>query len=191
MSNRKKLEITPDRVRRKIQECSFFFKKMEETANDPAEEFGFYLSAFLSALKSIEYLAPLADADRKRQKQIASELAKLRKTHPSLNYLLTVRDAEVHREGVEIVMDLVTELRLTERSFNFPSARFKRVEGRARFEPRVTSRFARFDVPLKSSIYSPRFSYTWVFRDNLRDVVQTCRESLNVLRQQVTISLGL
>jgi hypothetical protein len=188
MSQRKKLQITPDRVRKKIQECSFFFRKMDETANDPAEECGFYLSAFLSALKSIEYLAPLADADRKRQKQIKAELDKLRKTHPSLNYLLTVRDVEVHREGVEIAMDLVTELKLTERSFNFPSARFKRVEGRARFDPRLT---ARFDVPPKSSLYRPIYNYTWVFRDNPREVVQTCRESLNELANKANALLGL
>jgi hypothetical protein len=187
MSDREKIpEIKPDRVRKKIQECSFFFKKMDEIANSPAAEFGFYLSAFLSALKSIEYLAPLAEADRKRQRHIKAELAKLRETHPTLDHLLTIRDAEVHREGVEIIMDFATDLKLTERIFR--SARFTRVEGRARFEPRVT---ARFDAPPKSNIYRSMYNQAWVFRDNPRDVVQTCRESLNQLTDKVNALLGL
>lgn len=185
MGQRKKVHITSDRVRQKLEECSFFFKKMGETADNPADEFGFYLSAFLCSIKSVVDLAPLVD--RKREKQFREELRQLRNNHPSLNYLLEVRDAEVHQEGADIVMGFSTELKLTERSFNFPSARFRR-EYRSRFEPRVTSRF---DVPVKSNIYRPAFNYVWTFRDNTRDVVQTCRESLNALRQQVTISLGL
>ena len=185
MSRRKKLQITPDRVRKKIEECSFFFRKMEETVDNPADEFGFYLSAFLSSMKSIVDLAPLVD--KKRENQFRDELRQLREDHPSLNYLLEVRDAEVHREGVDIVMGFSTDLKLTERSFNFPTARFKR-EYRSRFDPRVT---ARFDVPPRSSIYRSTYNYVWTFRDNTRDVVQTCRDSLNALRQQVTASLGL
>ncbi len=185
MRQRKKLHITSDRVRKKIEECSFFFRKMEETADNPADEFGFYLSAFLCSMKSIVDLAPLVD--RKREKQFRDDIRQLRKNHPSLNYLLEVRDAEVHQEGANIVMGFSTDLKLTERSFNFPSSRFRR-EYRSRFEPRVT---ARFGVPAKSSISRSMYNYVWTFRDNTRDVVQTCRESLNALRQQVNLSLGL
>src|SRR6266403_1279189 len=170
MSQRKKLHITPDRLRKKLEECSFFFRKMEETADNPANEFGFYLSAFLCAIKSVVDLAPLVD--RNHERQVRGDLRQLQENYPSLKYLLAVRDAEVHQEGANIKMGVSTDLRLTERSFNFPSARFRR-EYRSRFEPRVT---ARFDVPVKSSIYRSMYNYVWTFRDNTRDVVQTCRE---------------
>ncbi len=183
MATRKKLVITPDRVRKKIRECLFYVEKMEEAANDPGEEFGFYLSAFLSSLKSIENLAPLAD--HKRQMEIRNEIRNLRNNHPPLNYLLTVRDAEVHREGVQIVMDLMAAFRRPQHGFTFPSAR-RRLEGAARFQSRFESRFS-----VRSSIYQPFYRHTWVFPDNAQEVVHTCQDSLNLLIQQVTTSLGL
>lgn len=177
--------IAPERVLKKIHEARFFFKKMEESS-ERAEEFGFYLSAFLSALKSVEYLAPLANKNRRTQ--IRDEICQLRHNHPSLNYLLETRDAEVHREGVGIVLELGVARKLTEPSFIFPSARFK-----SRFEGRFQGRFtqSRLGASQTSSVYRPVYRDAWYFRNYPHEVVQTCRDSLDALAEQVTNSLGL
>jgi hypothetical protein len=177
--------ITPQRVLKKIQEAGFFLKKMEQL-NAQADEIGFYLSAFLSALKSVEYLAPLANKNRRTQ--IRDEIYQLRHNHPSLNYLLETRDAEVHREGVEIVLELGAARKLTKPSFIFPSARFK-----SRFEGRFQGRFtpSRLGASQTSSIYQPVYRDAWYFRDYSHEVVQTCRDSLDALADRVAKSLGM
>jgi hypothetical protein len=177
--------ITPERVLRKIHEARFFLKKMEELS-EQAEEFGFYLSAFLSALKSVEYLAPLAN--KSRRTQIRDEICQLRHDHPSLNYLLETRDAEVHRQGVGIVLELGTARKLTAPSFIFPSARFKN-----RFEGRFQGRFtrSRLGASKTTSVYQPVYYNAWHFLDYSHEVVQTCRDSLDALANEVTKSLGI
>lgn len=68
-----------------------------EESTDP-QEFGYYLSAFLSALKTFTVLGLM----RKYAKGSSQALSQLRKGSPHLDSLLSSRDVEVHREGVRI-----------------------------------------------------------------------------------------
>jgi len=123
MPARKKLVVSRDRLLSKVAECRYFLQHMEQHQGNP-NEFGFGLSAFLCAFKSVASLTPQIYPDPKRQKQFRNGINQLRDGHPDLNYLLNARDAEVHREGVKIVLVLNSFLKPRQKGFTFPSSRF-------------------------------------------------------------------
>lgn len=177
MPARKKTPVTPRRVLNKIAECHYFLQRMDQHEEHPAE-FGYCLSPFLSALRSVEWLAPMADS--KDRKQISNSIEQLKTARPDLNYLLNERDAEVRREGVKIVMTLAGSIRPVQCGFTFPSGRFS-----GRFEGRFQR--PRFQAPWTQEVYKPVYGYRWRSQDYpARDVVQVCRDSLNALEQLVT-----
>jgi hypothetical protein len=91
--NRRRKEIggtAVDRVRAKIAESKFFIDEMDKRQHH-AIGFGYCLSAFLSAFKSIEYQLP------KRT------IKALRHSDEGIDFLMNQRNIEVHGAGVEIV----------------------------------------------------------------------------------------
>jgi len=184
-TSRSGLLIAPSRLLKKIGEAQFFLEKMRGS-NESPQELGFYLSAFLSALKSIEYLAPLTSRDR--QAEIRKGISQLRDNHAALNYLLEARDAEVHREGVGLVLESLTTLKVSKPTFIFPSARFK-----GRYEGRFQGRFEQPNLGQSqaSTVYRPVYRDVWYFENYRREVVETCRDSFHALKTRVTKSVGL
>jgi len=178
MAKRKRKLITPQRVLNKVEECRFFLRCMEQHEQEP-EEFGYYVSAFLSALKTVEYLTPIAA--RQHQARVRKEIHQLKGARPDLNYLLNARDAEVHQEGVALVMTFNSPTQLQEPGFVFRSARF-----RGRFEGRFRSGFR---LPKLKTIYEPVYRDRWWFRDFLAPVVGVCRNCLDALEGLVNRTL--
>jgi len=160
--------VTSGGVLQKVAACRFFLRGMEEhgRCEQPPEEFGFLLSAFLSALKSIEYLTPQVNPSRR--KQIEAAIEQLRVVRPELNFLLNAGDAEIHRKGVEVVLTI--DCFAAEPAFVLPGTRL-----RGRLQGRFRLRFG--------SSARPVFRYRWRFQDShdLSSVVEICRDSLNAL----------
>lgn len=95
--------------------------------------------------------------------------------------------AEVHREAVGIVLELGAARKPGRPDFIFPSARFKsRSEGRfqGRFKP------SRLGASPASSVYQQVYRDTWHSRDYPPEVIDTCRDSLNMLAGQVYKWIG-
>jgi hypothetical protein len=174
VTSRKHLQISPERVRKKIAECNFFLAQMHERQHDESE-FSFCLSAFLAALSSVAWLAPMAAPDLKRRKQLRREIEHLAKTHADLRYLLSARHAEVHRDGVAITISFGTTLPAKHAGFRFPNSRFRgRLEGRFAH--------SRFQRPWAQAVYRPMHLHTWRFVEYpLRNIVEICRDCLNAL----------
>jgi hypothetical protein len=79
-----------DRAREKIAESRFFIDEMGKHQHQ-ARKFGCCLSAFLSAIKSIEYQLP------------KPAIKALRHSDEGIDFLMNQRNIEVHGAGVEIV----------------------------------------------------------------------------------------
>jgi hypothetical protein len=73
-----------ERARAKISESRFFLDEMEKNKLN-AKEFGYNLSAFLSAFKSIADLSPRA------------EVESLRRSDSEIDFLMEQRNVEVRR----------------------------------------------------------------------------------------------
>src|SRR5260370_37856459 len=91
---RKRLDISPERIRSKLDECNFFLKEMTESVNP--DEFGYYLSAFLAAFKTFTELGQQCKYAKGRGN------APQFRSNPLITLLLDLRDIEVHREGIRI-----------------------------------------------------------------------------------------
>ncbi len=173
MAQREKLVVPAERLPNKMRECAFFLGCMEQHLQEP-EVFGYYLSAFLSALKSIEYLT------RSVGKDAAKKVKALRQNNRGLDFLFDARDVEVHREGVAITMTIGSRIKPPETVFRLP---------RSRFETRYESRFgSRFVPRWVDPVYQPLFSYgyTWQFADYPgRDIIALGRDCLAELKKTV------
>jgi len=180
---RKKRLIRPERIRGKVDESRFFLECIREHEED-RYKFGFFLSAFLCALKSVADLIPLVGADRNERKQLKKDVAQLRRANPALDYLLSVRDVEVHSEGAAIVMTMGSYLELRPRGVDFPRSRFSaRFEGG--FHPLYGS-------PLRSAGSSrsvPVYKHRWRFQDYPAPVIDVCRFCFNLLAVHVDQTL--
>jgi hypothetical protein len=175
--SRKRAFITKPRVFRKIAECHFFLREMERREryqSERPEEFGYNLSAFLSALRSVEWFGRLVVS--KRSSEIANRIGQLRQETHELDYLLNAGDAEVHREGVSVILTLASPVGPPRDSFTFPSRRpGRKVQGRSDPPP---------CEPPSAWLYRPPDAYRWSFEDTrARAVVQACRIALEVLER--------
>jgi hypothetical protein len=97
-----------DRVKKKLREAEFFLGKMQDEERErfgPKEPFEFYLSAFLTASKSVvevfEYLIKTERADANRQWYKGWKTKRGADEHLSnfVKCMADKRDAEVHRKG--------------------------------------------------------------------------------------------
>lgn len=97
--NWKEQHVTLERALEKVDEARFFLARMEDHGGN-WPEFGYYLSAFLSAFRSIHYrLCCLGAGDRVKC---------LSDSDKEVNFLIQARDAEVHKEGVGIVLTVAS-----------------------------------------------------------------------------------
>jgi len=170
------------RIKGKLAECEFFLEKMKESS-DP-QGFGYYLSAFLTALRTFVDLG----LRRKHARQHAQDraLKQLRKGSCDLDFVLSSRDVEVHREGVRIWLY---------RPSRYPRM-IPRFRGRLWGDLLLTSRSSRLTVtPRYGSKFgdgtrialettSPRedAGCSFLFEDSGRDVLNSCRLALDSVR---------
>jgi hypothetical protein len=171
--------VDPGRVLKKFRECGFFLQMMEQREQNE-DEFGFCLSAFLTALKSLSDLIPMADREHKVQLRESIEIIK--DDNPDLKYLLGARDAEVHRDGVTLQLSLSTSVRTIRDDSRF---------ARSRLQPRPIGRF--HHVRLQSRYGQPHYEtvyrHSWRFKDypvhNITDMSRGCLDSFNPLIEQL------
>jgi len=199
---RKPLNIPEERVSGKLAECDFFLSQMKDATN--VQEFGYYLSAFLSALKTFTDLGLM----RTHGKGASEALLQLRKKSRDLDSLLSSRDVEVHREGVRIWRykpsrgpqivprfkgSLWGDLLLTSRDSGAKDASSFASKYGNRFASRFGSRFrSRFGegtrVALKLTYPAPANDATcsFILEDSGADVLGSCRLALDAVRSRVT-----
>jgi hypothetical protein len=179
MPPRTKLTISRARVRSKVAECHFFLRQMQE--HEQVEDFRFVLSAFLSALKSVEYLT------RPYQKEISNRLCEPRTERAELDYLLSARDLEVHREGVKTVREITAYRKIR----YLGPGRFQTLKANSSRVQFVNSRL-RFRREQGRKIDAVTFNYVWHFDDYpVRDAVDVCRAALEVLEGIVKERCGV
>lgn len=100
---RQKAKVEFDRVKEKVDEARFFLQRMvEHRKRWPA--FGYYFSAFLSAFQSIFYRLKCTGDSRKLNQQIKTQVKQFCESIQAIADLSAARDAEVHGEGVKVVM---------------------------------------------------------------------------------------
>jgi len=154
----------------KIEECEFFIRLAERHKTKP-QEFGFYLSASLSAFYSIleRLILTVLDRPLRKRKKRAEALARLGLSSPEIAFLLDARNLEVHHEGVHI--DLVRR--------RDPLAPQPTV-------PRFGTRYGRFDDPLWTAP-GPRAEKHWVFfKVPKSEAITLCRNALEQVQQLVS-----
>jgi bacterioferritin-associated ferredoxin len=135
-----------ERVLQKIDESRFFLRRMHE--HDTLPEFGYYLSAFLSALNSVVELC--AACSRHAAEQMMSD--------PDIAFLMTQRNVEVHRNGVDIVLRW-DSIRVRPTHFEREAHRFR------------TPRWKRFKI-------SEQANREWLFK-NSSGVISQCTKCLD------------
>jgi hypothetical protein len=98
MAKRSRADANPDAIKCKLREADFFLHKMVE-ASDIPDEYGFYLSAFLSAVYSTrERLHQIGGFTKKEQSLIQQQLC----SGGILHLLCETRNVEVHKDGIRI-----------------------------------------------------------------------------------------
>lgn len=167
---RQKFEQDFRRAYEKIEESLFFLDQMESYGLQQ-REFGYCLSAFLSAFKSIGDTLRNSPGNRQAKKSVEMAVRSFRESNPKVNFLMKQRDVEVHREGVGILMTWV------------PTVEIERF--RSRFAPREP-RWAQ----IRKSIRGSEPKMEWRFAAvHSPDLITYCRECVNAIRHFVD-SLG-
>lgn len=151
----------------KIQECKFFIALMERYEKEP-KEFGFCLSAYLSAFRSIFERLKNTTPEIIPRRMVRKEVANFLEFSPAINFLVKARNVEVHREGVRIELIRRLDPSIPRR----PGARF-------------SARLTRFEDPFCSGP-NRRVRRAWAFREMPKaEIVTLCRDSLESSQQLV------
>jgi hypothetical protein len=166
-----------DGVAYKINECRFFLAEMveREKQRERHQEFGYCLSAFLSAFRSVGYRLNgiLGNA---RTKVLERELELL---HPDIWFLLDMRNFEVHGDGPTVWPRFT--LTISPGSGRWASRWSRRARpafAASRFRPRLSTE------GIKTKIIG------WLFEGHPKDVIDLCRESLDRLEDVARRELG-
>jgi hypothetical protein len=144
-------------------------------------EFGYYLSAFLTALSSFTELALI----RKHGRDKSKIFQELKHRTDGTGFLLLSRDVEVHREGVRIWLygSLWGELlRTTSISRTQNSSRY-RSRYQSRFQPRYGDMRAALEITTPTD-KDARCSF--IFEGSGQDVFKSCVSVLDAVRSLAT-----
>lgn len=164
-----------ERALEKVEEGRFFLTLMKINRKTP-QQFGYCLSAFLSAFKSAFERLKTTVGDEHIRRRAANAVRNLRQSRPDVDFLMEARNAEVHREGVKIELEWQTPSVTPERwwsRFNPPWARSE-----SRFNPRW-GRAEGHPVAV------------WKFSDRrTADVITLCKNSLNALEDLIQNMAG-
>jgi hypothetical protein len=170
--------VSEQRIKGKLAECEFFLDRMNES-NSP-QVFGYYLSAFLSAVSTLTVLGLM----RNHGKSFNGALRQLRGNSGELDFLLNSRDVEVHREGVRIWFYQNSQ----------PQSMSPRFRGglwgdlllTPRHESRYRSKFRpRFGDGMRVALERAKAApapNTFIFEDSGQDVVAICKAALDAVR---------
>ena len=183
-STRKRLLISTQRIGVKLAECDFFLEHMKKSRE--SQEFGYFLSAFLSALKTFTVLGLI----RKHSKNSGHVLLQLRKNSADLDLLLDFRDVEVHGEGVRIW--LYRPSRFPNMSPRFQGSlwgnlwlitRKQTVRGTSRYRPRYGEGLrVALEQTTRAGTLADDPRHSFIFQDSGRDVLKSCRSALDAVR---------
>lgn len=162
------------RIREKVRESRFFLTLMRDYEGDP-EKFGFCLSAFLSAFRSIAYQL-VRYTKTTRGAEAKNTLMKLLSSRPNIDFLKRARDVEVHADGVVIL-----------RAFSFSVSDTMPERWRSRWDPKP----GRWELRSRPAHVQLRHQ-GWQFADHAaHDLIELCRDSLNELEEIVRQSLAI
>lgn len=161
----------PNGVKYKIAECRYFLDAMierEKGETDVARilEFGYNLSAFMSAFRSIIFRLR-GVAGRSRSRLVWAELET---SHPEVVFLKEMTDFEVHGDGPTVLPHCTVKIDSS-----------VHVGGSSRWPSRLGSRFGagRFH-PLRSRHGKISTNITgWYFKGAPHDVIELCKNSLD------------
>ena len=186
---RKPINISEERLKGKVSECEFFLERMKGSSH--VDEFGYFLSAFLSAFKSCVYLG-LTRAG----KNFAQELQRLRDKSHDVDCLLEARDVEVHREGIHIWLFTDSGHRTANPRFrgslwgDLLLATRNRVGSRygSRFRSRFQPKFGdlRAALELTLPVTAAASTLSFIFQDSGQEVIKTCSCALEAIRSLVS-----
>lgn len=161
---RKKQDVSFDRVLEKLDEARFFLERMENH-KEQWPEFGYYLSAFVSAFASIFYRLNCLGA--------GNEVSSFKESHKDVAFLTLpeegARHREVHREGIPLVSGYEVSAAST--------------------GPWASSLFR---GPFRGAFRASPWEETqgsvhrvWRFKHGSRDVIKLCRDALQATREFV------
>jgi hypothetical protein len=170
-----------DAIWEKVAEARFFVERMiEADTKSDNQPFGYYLSAFLNAFRSIAYRA-FRFAARTQGGPARDELKAKIKAAADLQFLTHARDVEVHQDGVTLV--LVPK-------FGIGPADVVLDRWPDRFNPKVFPRTieygdAKYNKWPTRIVHEP-WTLHWRFGDRLgQDIVSFCAKAVAELERLV------
>lgn len=171
---------TADSIWEKVAEARFFLERMTDAdAKSDHQPFGYYLSAFLNAFRSIAYRAFRFTA-RAHGRPARDKLKAKVEAAADLKFLTEARDVEVHQDGVTLV--LVPKLGIGPADFvldRWPD-RF------TKFVPRTTFKYdSKYNKWPTRTVHQPRTLH-WRFGDRLgHDSITFCAKAVDELERLV------
>lgn len=152
----------PQRVFDKIGECRFFLSLMAESENREPQKFMYFLSAFLSAFRTVCYrLYGVVGKQYGEAGKLA--LKTVLRSNTKITFLSSRRDTEVHSDGAKVW-----------RRFNLQFAESMNAE-----PSRWTRVFDRWSSRHKDG---PRVMYRdWHFDGDNSNIIELCRDALDEL----------
>lgn len=174
MGSTRGVEANQGRVWEKVRESRFFLTLMTDHEGEP-EKFGFCLSAFLSAFRSIAYQL-IRYTKITRGQQAKEGLKGLLDSRPNIDFLKQARDVEVHQDGVTIL-----------RTFSFPVSEAIPERWRSRWDPKP-GRWDSRSAPARTQLRHRG----WQFADHTaHDVIGLCSHSMDEVEEIVRQTLAI
>ena len=170
-----------DAIWEKIAEARFFLERMTEAdAKSDHQPFGYYLSAFLNAFRSIAYRF-FAFTARTQGRPARDQLRAKVQADGDLQFLTDARDVEVHQDGVTLVLVPKLGLGPADLVVNRWPDRF------TKFVPRTTFKYndSKYDKWPTRTVHQPRTLH-WRFGDRLgHDSITFCANAVDELERLV------
>jgi hypothetical protein len=163
-------------VEKKLREAQFFLDKMrkqEERAFGDKEQFDFYLSAFLNAVRTVDYRLCHEQAAYPAWRKTWN--ANHSREDDRIKFVSDERALEVHRSGSARIAQ-AREIKL------FPGSSYSDASGKLEVFGSPAPLIAGSDAG--GILYVPR--YVYAIDETERPVIEVCAEALEALKQMVT-----